>query len=263
MAKYSDNPRENFLIDMMERQKNRTTPITVEDFLKQMGGLSSLGVTAEQLQQKFDQNATGNISNPSMPGSNNLTAEIIKQMQALNIPKRNTNAPAPDVSGPTGGNTKSAVKDGTIVMQDGKKFIAHNNNLYTPAMIVKDKELFHKYSNLVSNKDPGVANLSEVKPQGMQATDTSVISAPGGGKPPVKPTGVNPTTDPNNLPYNNPESNRPILPTSYTGQISLPTDPTEIQLMDYLKKGAPENLLQESTRGGPIREKPDLQFGLR
>ena len=60
MPQYSNNPRENFLIDMMERQKNRTTPITVEDFLKQMGGLSSLGVTAEQLQQKFDQNATGN-----------------------------------------------------------------------------------------------------------------------------------------------------------------------------------------------------------
>lgn len=123
-------------------------------------------------------------------------------------------------------------KDGEIVYQDGKKFIAHNNNLYTPSIVFKDKNLFNKYSNLISNQEIGDAN----GPPPAVATDNSVISAPGGGKPPVKPTGVNPANDPNNLPYNNPESNKPILPTSYSGQISLPTDPYEMQLMDYLKK---------------------------
>ena len=260
MAQYSNNPRENFHIDMMERQKNRTTPLTVEDFLKQMGGLNSMGVTAEQLQQKFNDKPLENVSNPSMLGQK-LTDEEIKQMydnwkpygsgdvksnpaveakvSALNIPKReqppqgmqavdNSVLSAPKASG---GN----YKDGEIVYQDGKKFIAHNNNLYTPTMVFKDKNLFNKYSNLISNQEIGDAN----GPPPMTYIDNSVISAPDGGVPPSekpKPTGVNPATDPNNLPYNNSESNKPILPTSYTGQISLPTDPYEMQLMDYLKK---------------------------
>jgi hypothetical protein len=247
MAKYSDNPRENFLIDMMERQKNRTTPITVEDFLKQMGGLSSLGVTAEQLQQRFNEKPLENISNPSMLGKA-LTDVDIKQMYdnwkpygsgdvksnpaaeakvaALNIPKReqppqgmqavdNSVISAPKSAG-------GDYKDGQVVTQNGIRYIAHGGKLLTQAEVVKDNNLFNKYSNLVSNQEIGDAN----------GPPPAVIPPP----PPVKPVGVNPANDPNNLPYNNPESNKPIFPTSYSGQISLPTDPTEIQLMDYLKK---------------------------
>ena len=123
-------------------------------------------------------------------------------------------------------------KDGQVVTQNGIRYIAHGGKLLTQAEVVKDKNLFNKYSNLVSNKEIGDAN----GPPPAVATDNSVISAPGGGKPPVKPVGVNPVKDPNNLPYNNPESNKPILPTSYSGQISLPTAPEEMQLMDFLKK---------------------------
>lgn len=47
---------------------------------------------------------------------------------------------------------------------------------------------------------------------------------------------VSPTTDPGNLPYNNPEANKPILPTDYAGQISLPTPPEEQALKDFLIK---------------------------
>ena len=108
-------------------------------------------------------------------------------------------------------------KDGQVVTQNGIRYIAHGGKLLTQAEVVKDKNLFNKYSNLVSNKEIGDTN----GPPPAVATDNSVISAPGGGKPPVKPVGVNPANDPNNLPYNNPESNRPIFPTSYTGQISL------------------------------------------
>lgn len=283
MAQYSNNPREDFHISMMERQKNRTTPLTVEDFLKQMGGLNSLGVRAEQLQQRFNENPLENTSNPSMLGQK-LTDEDIKQIydnwkpygsgdvksnpateakiSALNIPKReqppqgmqavdNSVISAPKASGaqtsstagqtptttsgPTSKPANMAYKDGQVVTQNGIRYIAHGGKLYSQAEVVKDKNLFNKYSNLISNQEIGDAN----DPPPMTYIDDSVISAPDGGVPPSKrpkPTGVAAANDPNNLPYNNQEANRPILPTSYSGQTSLPTDPYEMQLMDYLKK---------------------------
>ena len=316
MAQYSNNPRENFHISMMERQKNRTTPLTVEDFLKQMGGLNSMGVTAEQLQQRFNEKPLENTSNPSMLGQK-LTDEDIKQMydnwkpygsgdvksnpaaeakiSALNIPDRgqppqgmqavdNSVISAPKASG---GN----YKDGQVVTQNGIRYIAHGGKLLTQAEVVKDKNLFNKYSNLVSNKEIGNANGAAPpkpdvdkppappepdvdKPKAIGPKSNNIYSqgqvVTSNGKRYVynakassfvsedeikanpqkypnfaKTLGIGAQTtgntidtskDPNNLPYNNPESNKPILPTSYSGQISLPTDPYEMQLMDFLKK---------------------------
>ena len=82
-------------------------------------------------------------------------------------------------------------KDGQVVTQNGIRYIAHGGKLLTQAEVFKDKNLFNKYSNLISNQEIGDANgpPPAVAPGGGKppavATDNSVISAPGGGKPPA------------------------------------------------------------------------------
>ena len=222
----------------------------------------------------------GEAGQPYVTSKANTPMPDIDTPKAIG-PKSNTNQ-----TPTTGGN----YKDGQVVTQNGIRYIAHDGKLLTQAEVVKDKNLFNKYSNLVSNKEIGDANgpppavATDKYSQGQVVTDNGkryVYNAKAGdfvsedeikanpqkypnfaktlgigtqtnttaGQTPTTTSGttsqggkiftgntIDPSKDPNNLPYNNPESNRPILPTSYTGQISLPTPPEEMQLMDFLKK---------------------------
>lgn len=201
MPQYSNNPRENFLIDMMERQKNRTTPITVEDFLKQMGGISSLGVTPEQLKQQMEN--TNSLLNRGL----------------------NTNAPAPDVDTPKaiGPKSNNIYSKGQVVTSNGKRYVSLGNEDFVSEDEIKANP--QKYPNFAKTLGIGVQT----------STTPTTTPTTQGGKIFTGNT-IDTSKDPNNLPYNNPESNKPILPTSYSGQINLPTAPEEMQLMDFLKK---------------------------
>lgn len=260
MPKYSDNPRENFLIDMMERQKNRTKPLTVEDFLKQMGGLNSTGVTSEQLQQRFNEKPLENISNPSMLGKA-LTDVDIKQMYdnwkpygsgdvksnpaaeakvaALNIPKRNTNAPAPDVDTPKAIGPKSNTNiysKGQVVTSNGKRYVWAGDQAgwLNEDEIKANPQSFPTFANSLGIEVTPQSNVAE--PQTMSPKSAIPPSYSNQGNKIFTSNTIDINKDPNNLPYNNPESNKQILPTDYSGQISLPTPPEEMQLMDFLKK---------------------------
>lgn len=331
------NPRAEWLRMSTQNSMNRTTPLTVEDFLKQMGGLNSMGVTAEQLQQRFNEKPLENTSNPSMLGQK-LTDEDIKQMYAnwkpygsesfqsdpaleakvagLNIPARqnqtstmpSTQTPQADFDDAGGKQAGTPPTTYSQTAPTASEFGA--SKVYKPTNYaaqtlekLKSNPAFKGISNLQNYltdviQNPGSNKLTpeaqaaveeykaaiekdksalkdgmiyeqdgklyvwdekaggwlgeqdidkQTTPEAYQTVQTyNEIYKPyynankttddAGGKPPVKPTGVAAANDPNNLPYNNPESNKPILPTSYTGQISLPTDPYEMQLMDYLKK---------------------------
>ena len=208
----------------------------------QVGGITGneppanelMGFTPEQLRARMENtnsllnrglntNApTPDVDTPKAIGPKSNT-NIYSQGQVVTS---NANTPSPDQSGPTGtakvaappqpinpnapkGSKENPYRQGDIVSQNGKNYVWNE-----------------KGQNFMEQTTPIT--------QGQASTGTTG-GATQGGKIFTGNT-IDPSKDPNNLPYNNPEANKPILPTSYTGQIALQTPPEEMQLMDYLKK---------------------------
>lgn len=131
--------------------------------------------------------------------------------------------PRPDIDtpkaiGPKSKNTNIYSK-GQVVTSNGKRYVSLGNEDFVSEDEIKANP--QKYPNFAKTLGIGVQTSTTPTTQGGKIFTGNTIDT---------------SKDPNNLPYNNPESNKPILPTSYSGQISLPTAPEEMQLMDFLKK---------------------------
>jgi len=143
------------------------------------------------------------------------------------------NTPMPDIDTPKAIGPKSNTNiysQGQVVTDNGKRYVY---NAKAGDFVSEDeiKANPQKYPNFAKTLGIGTQTNTTA---GQTPTTTSGTTSQGGKI--FTGNTIDPSKDPNNLPYNNPESNRPILPTSYTGQISLPTPPEEMQLMDFLKK---------------------------
>lgn len=144
------------------------------------------------------------------------------------------NTPMPDIDtpkaiGPKSKNT-NIYSQGQVVTSNGKRYVY---NAKASSFVSEDeiKANPQKYPNFAKTLGIGAQTSSTA---GQTPTTTSGTTSQGGKI--FTGNTIDTSKDPNNLPYNNPESNKPILPTSYSGQISLPTPPEEMQLMDFLKK---------------------------
>jgi len=141
------------------------------------------------------------------------------------------NTPMPDIDTPKaiGPKSNNIYSKGQVVTSNGKRYVSLGNEDFVSEDEIKANP--QKYPNFAKTLGIGAQTSSTA---GQTPTTTSGTTSQGGKI--FTGNTIDTSKDPNNLPYNNPESNKPILPTSYSGQISLPTPPEEMQLMDFLKK---------------------------
>lgn len=148
------------------------------------------------------------------------------------------NTPMPDIDTPKaiGPKSNNIYSKGQVVTSNGKRYVWAGDQAgwLNEDEIKANPQSFPTFANSLGIEVTPQSNVAE--PQTMSPKSAIPPSYSNQGNKIFTSNTIDINKDPNNLPYNNPESNKPILPTSYSGQISLPTPPEEMQLMDFLKK---------------------------
>lgn len=191
----------------------------------------------------FQQNAMGSQMNQlpisgEISGQSYYEPDSVKGEAGQPYVTSKANTPMPDIDTPKaiGPKSNNIYSKGQVVTSNGKRYVWAGDQAgwLNEDEIKANPQSFPTFANSLGIEVTPQSNVAE--PQTMSPKSAIPPSYSNQGNKIFTSNTIDINKDPNNLPYNNPESNKPILPTSYSGQISLPTPPEEMQLMDFLKK---------------------------